>query len=372
MNKLYFSLLLLAAVIASLAAIFGTKALQFKAMGAAADAGGPPPETVATFTVEKQTWSPQLRSIGSIEPKQGVLLETEIGGIVERINFENGQRVEAGDLLVQFDIQVELAELKASQAVARLAEVELERARRLRGSGNVPQSELDRAIAEAERAKADVENIRARIDRKTIEAPFSGQVGIRQINLGQFVPSGAPIVALQANETVYANFSLPQQALDQIEVGYTLHLRSDVYPGRVFEGSLTAISPEIDASTRSVALQGTFDNAEGLLRAGLFVRVELNLPVQNEVTVVPATAILYAPYGNSVYKIEAGDNGPIARQHFVSIGKRKGDFVSIEKGVEPGDTIVSAGAFKLRNGSAVKVNNELAPQPKLNPTPNNS
>ena len=372
MKKVSFSLLLIVALIVVLVTVFGTKVLQFKAMGASAEGMGPPPETVSTFEVVEQVWTKNWRAVGSIEPIQGILLETEIGGVVQSINFENGQNVALGDLLVQLDVEVERAELRAAEALARLAEVELERAKRLRESGNVPQSDLDRAVAEAQRAKAQVDNLQARIDRKTIRAPFSGQVGIRQINLGQFVPSGAPIVALQANETVYANFSLPQQALDKIETGYAIKLTSDVYPERSFEGSLTAISPEIDPTTRSVALQGTFDNADGLLRAGLFVRVEVSLPTKSTVVVVPSTAILYAPYGNSVYKIEHEATGPVARQHFVSLGEHKGDFVSIVKGVEVGEVVVSAGAFKLRNGSTVTINNDLAPEPKLDPKPNNS
>ncbi len=372
MKKIIFSLLLIGALILSIAGIFGTKALQFKTMGEAAEGMVAPPETVSTFVVEQQTWTESFRAVGSIEPIQGVLLETEIAGVVESINFQNGQKVEVGALLVQLDVEVERAELRAAQAQARLAEVELERAQRLRKSGNVPQSDLDRALSEEERTKAQVENLQARIDRKTIRAPFTGQVGIREINLGQYVPAGAPIVALQANEKVYANFTLPQQALDKIETGLEIKLSSDVYPDRIFEGSLTAISPEIDAATRSVALQGTFDNPDALLRAGLFVRVEVSLPYTSKVNVVPATAILYAPYGNSVYKIEESENGKVARQHFISIGERKGDYVSVVKGIEVGDVIVSGGAFKLRNGISVTINNDLAPEPKLDPKPNNS
>lgn len=372
MKKVLFSLLLVAALVLLLAVIFGTKVFQLKSMAAAADGMGPPPETVSTFVIEEQTWTNSLRAIGSIEPIQGVLLETEIAGVVQSINFDNGQAVEVGELLVQLDVKVELAELRAAQALARLAEVELERAKRLRESGNVPQSDLDRAVAEEQRTQAEVENIQARIDRKTIRAPFTGKVGIRQINLGQFVPSGAPIVALQANETVYANFTLPQKALNKLKSGYKIKLISDAYPERTFEGLLTAISPEIDPTTRSVALQGTFENPDGLLQAGLFVRVEVNLPDLSNVIVVPATAILYAPYGNSVYKIEDDENGTIARQHFISTGTRKGDFVSIVKGAEAGDVVVSAGAFKLRNGTSVTINNDLAPKPKLDPKPNNS
>jgi membrane fusion protein (multidrug efflux system) len=372
MKQFVFIFSLLAGLALVLFLVFGTKISQFRAMGAAGEGMKPPPESVATFTVEEQTWKRSIDAVGSIEPTQGVLLEAETAGLVESINFENGQTVEAGSVLVQLNIKVEQAELKAAEAVARLAEVELERAQRLRKGGNVPQSDLDRAIAQEEKTKADVENIKARIARKTIKAPFTGQVGIRRINLGQYLAQGAPIVALQANQRVYVNFTLPQQALGEIESGLPLTLISDAYPEVTFEGKVTAISPEIDPKTRSVQVQGTLENPDGLLRAGLFVRVKVALPQQDRVMAVPATSVLYAPYGNSVYKVEAGEEGLIAKQHFIRIGTRRGDFVSIENGVEVGDDVVSAGAFKLRNGINVNVNNELAPKPELAPTPDNS
>jgi membrane fusion protein (multidrug efflux system) len=373
MKKVIFSILLVGALGLLLFFVFGTKASQFGAMGAAGEGAGPPPETVATFVAEEQAWAQSFRAVGSIEPIQGVLLETETAGIVEAIHFENGQLVERGDILVELDTKVEIAERQAAEALLRLAEVELARAQRLSESGNLPQSDLDRAIAEAQRAEAELENIQALIDRKTIIAPFSGQVGIRQINLGQFVNSGAPIVALQANERVYVNFTLPQQVLRTIEKGFELAVTSNVYPGETFPGTLTALSPEIDPATRSIALQGTLENPDGRLRAGLFVRVELILPGRNQVTAIPATAIRYAPYGDSIYKIEEGeDGGTIARQHFIKIGQRRGDFVSVVEGVEPGEDVVSAGAFKIRNGAPVRINNELAPEPRLDPRPDNS
>lgn len=372
MKKLIFGLILVASVALVLFLVFGTKILQFRAMGAADAEAGPWPETVSTFIVEKQVWERSVEAVGSIEPTQGVLLETEATGLVESINFENGQRVEAGDVLVQLDIKVEEAELRAAEALARLAEVELERATRLRKTGNVPQSDLDRAVAEEERTKADVENIKARIARKTIRAPFSGSVGIRQINLGQFLQVGAAVVPLQANETVYVNFTLPQQALADIENGLPLVVTSDAFPERVFEGIITAVSPEVNVATRAVEVQGTLENPDGELRAGLFVRAKVTLLEEDEVTVVPATAILYAPYGNSIYKVEAGENGQTAVQYFIRTGKRRGDFVSVEKGVEVGDEVVSAGAFKLRNGISITVNNELKPDPQTAPTPDNS
>ena len=345
------------------------------------DAGkrmGPMPESVSTFIAERQSWVDSLQAIGSVEPVQGVRLDAEVAGVVRAINFENGQQVEAGDLLVQLDIEVEQAQLRSNEAIARLAEVEFKRASTLRESGNVPQSQLDRAIADLEKTKADVENVKAVIDRKTIRAPFSGRVGIRQMNLGQYVSQGAPIVTLQSDEQVFVNFTLPQQAIARIAPGMQVSLSSDVYPDRTFKGSLTAISPQIDPITRTVKVQGTLDNPDGLLRAGLFVKVTVTLPVKNEVLVVPATAIVYAPYGNSIYKIESqvdeasGARSTVAKQSFIRIGKRTGDFVSVLEGLEVGDEVVSAGAFKLRNGIQVIINNDMAPAPKLTPEPKNS
>jgi membrane fusion protein (multidrug efflux system) len=378
MNKLIFILSLFVAVVLLLGFLVGTKMMQFGAMAEAGAQGGPPPETVSSTEASTQIWQTHLRAVGTIEPVQGILIESEAAGLVDEIAFENGQEVAKGDLLVQLDVDVEKAQLRSAVATAKLAELEYERAKTLRASGSIPQSRLDSTAADLERAQAEIENINAIIDRKTIEAPFDGRVGIRQINLGQYVPLGAPIVNLQADENVYVNFSLPQKDLSQIDASIPLSVRSDAYPDKVFQGELTAISPEIDARTRSVALQGTLENKEGLLRSGLFVEVELKLPDEQKVVVVPSTAILYAPYGNSVFIIEETSNPDTdaheltAKQKFVRTGRTRGDFVSIVEGLKAGDRIVSAGGFKLRNGSRIQVNNELAPEPELNPSPENT
>lgn len=358
--------------------LVGTKGAQFDAMAEAGKLAVPPLSTVSTFTVEEQTWENSLTAVGSIEPVQGVELEAEIPGIVKAINFKNGQSVAEGDLLVQLGVNVEQAQLKAAEATARLATVELDRAERLIATGSVTQSQLDKAIADQESAKANVENLKAVIARKTIRAPFAGEVGIRQINLGQYVPLGASIVSIQSNDQVFINFTLPQQALAKISTGMEVDLSSDVYPEESFKGTVTAISPQVDSVTRTVEIQGTLDNPDGLLRAGLFVRVSVTLPEKNVVTVVPATAILYAPYGNSIFIVEAATNedgeqaGHTVKQSFIRVNAHKGDFVSITKGLAVGDEVVSAGAFKLRNGSRIVINNDLAPKPELAPTPDNS
>ncbi len=374
MKRASFIIIFVVLILTGLGLIVGTKGLQFAAMSESAENAAPPLATVSSFKVEQQSWVQSLRAVGSIQPVRGVVLEAEAPGLVQSIHFENGQKVNQGDLLVQLDIDVEQARLKAAEATARLAELEFRRAERLRESGNVPQSNLDRAIADMERANAEVENIRAIIDRKTIRAPFSGRVGIRQINLGQFVPLGAPIVPIQAYEKVYVDFSLPQQALATVVEGYRINLKADAYPKRIFEGRVTALSPEIDPATRTIKVQGTLENPDGALRAGLFVRVEVILPEKKTVTAIPATAVLYAPYGDSVYRLteDPDREGIVAKQSFVRLGQTKGDFVEVLEGVKRGDRVVSAGAFKLRNNARVNIDDSNRPAPMLDPVPDNS
>jgi membrane fusion protein, multidrug efflux system len=377
-KKLIFGAIILLGVALALLFIFSTKKAQFAAMAEAGASMVPPPVSVSTFIASEQVWEESLQAIGSIEPVQGVALEAEIPGIVSMINFENGQFVNAGDLMVQLDIKVEQAQLRAAEASARLAVLENERAKKLRESGSVPQSQLDSSSADVEKANAEVDNFKAIISRKTIRAPFSGKVGIRQINLGQYVAQGASIVTLQADEQVFVNFTLPQHALSKLSTGMEIALKSDAYPDKTFTGAITAISPQIDSRTRTIQLQGTLDNPDGLLRAGLFVRVEAKLPTKQTVLVVPSTAINYAPYGNSIYKViekvdeASGESQLIAEQHFIRIGKHKGDFVSVVDGMNKGDEVVSAGAFKLQNGATVMINNDLKPTAELNPNPDNT
>lgn len=372
-KKFIFALSLFALVGLVVGFVLFTKLAQF---GSAEKAGGgPPPETVSTFTVERQVWERGIDAVGTVEPIQGVLLENEVAGVVASIKFENGQPVTAGDILVQLDVKVERAQLRAARADLALAEVEFERNERLRRGGNIPQSQLDRAIAELERSKAEVENIEAIIDRKTIRAPFDGHAGIRQINTGEFLPTGAPIVSVQAFDRVYINFNLPQNSLGKVDEGLKIEVSSDGFPGEAFAGTITAINPLVDPITRSVEIQGTIESTRDQLRSGLFVRVRIQLPEDDEVLVVPSTAILYAPYGNSVYRVVDDDEseaGQVVNQAFVRIGRRQGDFVALEGGVEAGDVIVSAGAFKLRNNAPVRINNDLAPEPENEPTPPNS
>lgn len=377
-SKFKLGLILTTAIALLVGALIAVKVMQIGALKKASAQARPMASTVSTFIAETQNWEQTLNAVGSIQPIQGVELKAEVTGLVSAINFENGQHVKKGDCLLELDVAVEAAQLRSAQASARLAELEYQRSQSLRESGSITQSQLDRARADHDRAQAEVENLQAVIDRKRVYAPFDGELGIRQVNLGQYVNPGTPIVSLQAYQQVYVNFTLPQQKLAQLQTGLQIRLQSQAYPGIVFEGSLTALSPRIDPITRTVEVQGTFDNPDALLRAGLFVRATVVLPKQEAVTVVPATSILYAPYGNSVFTIEpqlndAGvETGLVAKQQLVRSGERRGDFISIIDGIKAGDTVVSAGAFKLRNNSAVTINNELAPQPELAPTPDNS
>ena len=377
-RKFVFALFIFGGLLLLIFFLIATKGLQFKKMAKVGESFQPPPTSVSTSFAEHQSWPRRLNTIGSIEPVKGVRLDAEVPGIVSAINFKNGQEVDEGDVLVQLDIAPEAALLKSNKANAQLANVELTRARRLRDTNSVAQSELDRAQANYDMALAQVKNIEAIIEQKTIRAPFKGRVGIRKINLGQYLSSGTSIVTIQSYDQVFVNFTLPQQQIGQVKTGMPITLESDAYPEKTFEGQLTAISPQIDPTTRTIELQGTLDNENGLLRPGLFVDVTITLSENNKVLAIPATAIIYAPYGNSIFKVQKSvdekTGKPVVKveQAFIRIGQRKGDFVSVLEGLEEGDEIVSAGAFKLRNEMTISIENDMAPAPKLEPNPKNS
>lgn len=356
----------------------GVKALQIGALIAAGKSMTPPPEAVTTAEAAEETWQPSLNAVGSLAAVQGVTLSAEVAGTVSKIAFDSGANVEAGSLLVELDTSVEAAQLRSAEASAELARLNFERAKSLREKNTNSQADLDSADAQAKEADAQVENIRATIAKKKITAPFTGRVGIRQVNLGQFLAVGSPVVSLQSLDPIFVDLSLPQQNLGQIAPGMTARVSTDVYAGRVFEGKVTAINPDLDAVTRSVRLQVTLPNAEGLLRPGMFGTVSIMLPVTEKVLTIPATSVLYAPYGDTVFIVEdkkdekSGEVRKVVRQQFVRLGVAKGDFVSVISGLKPGQTVVSSGVFKLRNGVAVSIHNELSPDAKLEPKPSDS
>jgi membrane fusion protein (multidrug efflux system) len=350
----------------------GIKGLQISTLIAAGKAFVQPPETVSSFVARQETWANTLQAIGSVVAVQGVEITPEVGGLVAKIAFESGAGVKQGDVLIELDSASERAQLRAMEAQAELARLNAERLRLLRAENTVSQADLDAAEASLKQLQASAEAIFAAIEKKIIRAPFAGMLGIRQVNLGEYLDPGEAIVSLQSLAPVFVRFSLPQQELSRLKTGMAVLAWADTYPGRQFEGRLTAINPDLNASTRSVPLQATFENAGQELRPGMFVRVEVVLASEEQLVVIPSTAVLSAPYGNSVYLIEPGTNaagGFVVRQQFVRTGRSRGDFVSVETGVKPGQTVASAGLFKLRNGMAVAVNNEIVPPARENPQP---
>jgi membrane fusion protein (multidrug efflux system) len=333
------------------------------------------PETVTAAEVRQEAWESVLTPVSSLAAVQGVMVSAEMSGKVAAIAFEPGTMVRAGDLLVQQDIDAETAQLRSAEATMALAKVNFERATRLLQEKTYSRSEYDNANAQFKQSAAQVDNINAIIAKKTIRAPFAGALGIRLINLGQMLSPGDAIVSLQALDPVFANFSLPQQQLTKIKPGLNVRIKTDAFPGRIFEGSITAINPQVEAATRNIMVQATIQNPELLLRPGMFATATVVLPEQEKVLAIPATGVLNAPYSDSVFIIEnAPDNstaagGKVVRQQFVRLGVRQGDFVAVTAGLKEGDMVVSTGVFKLRNGQAVAVDNSLAPAFMLAPKP---
>lgn len=369
-KRIFFTIVGLIVLIAVLG---GIKGLQIFRMTAAGKQFVPPPETITSFEVQSKAWETLLTSVGTLEAVQGVMVTAELKGKVENIAFEPGAKVLAGDLLVQQDISSETAQLRASEAAVKLAKITLERTRKLLTEKTVSQSEYDNADAQYKQAAAQADNIRATIAKKTIRAPFAGRLGIRLINLGQTLNEGDAIVSLQSFDPIFVNFSLPQQQLAKVRPGLTVRMTTDALPGRTIEGKITAINPAVDAATRNIEIQATAENPEEQLRPGMFVSVNVVLPTLEKVLPIPATAVLYAPYGDSVFVVEEKKNeknnqpSMIVRQQFIRLGEKRGDFIAVASGLKEGETIASTGVFKLRNGQSVVVNNALSPEFKLMP-----
>jgi len=371
-------ILTIVGLIVLIAVLGGLKSLQISRMIAQGKQFAPPPETVTTAVVHAKSWESFLTSVGSLKAVQGVIVTAELTGKVVHIAFEPGKMVQAGDLLVQQDTSSEVAQLRAAEATVALAEINLKRIKKLLGRETVSQSSYDDADAKFKQAVAQSDNIRAIIEKKTIRAPFAGRLGIRLVNLGQILNEGEPIVSLQSLDPIFVNFFLPQQQLAQVQPGLPVRVTTDALPGQIIEGKITAINAEVDAATRNIRIQATVANTEEHLRPGMFVNVTVVLPVQDKVLAIPATAVLYAPYSDSVFVVEeqrsekSSQPGKVASQQFVRLGEQRGDFVSVVSGLKEGETVVSTGVFKLRNGQAVVVDNTLAPEFKLAPRPDDN
>ncbi len=373
-NKARFILVTLVGLVVLVAALAGVKVMQIRTMIAAGAKMVAPPTAVAAAKAELQSWQPTVDAIGTVTAVQGVNLSTEAAGLVKKISFESGALVKAGDVLVELDSSTEQAQLRAAEATAELAAINLRRAHELRENNTISQSELDSAVSQSQKAVADADNLRALISKKTLTAPFGGRLGIRKINLGQFLSAGTPIVSLQSMDPVYVTFNVPQQQIADVRPDLKVSVLADSRPGEPFVGKVTALASEVDANTRNIEVQATLPNPDGELRPGMFVNVGVLQAKEREVLIVPATAILYASYGNSVYVVEpaAEGDGLVANQKIVRLGKARGDFVEIVSGLKVGEQVVTDGAFKLRPGASVSLHNDRAVEPKLNPTPDNT
>jgi membrane fusion protein (multidrug efflux system) len=359
---------------ATVAVLGGIKGLQIDRMIAHGKQMVPPPEAVTTATAVVQSWESLITAVGSLSAVQGVTVSAELTGKVAQIAFTPGGVVRAGDLLVKQDTSSEEAQLRSAEAAAALARLNIERLGKLLGERTISQSQYDNAEAAYKQAVAQADTIRAAIAKKTIRAPFSGRLGIRQINLGQVINEGQPIVSLQTLDPIFVDFALPQQHLPRLKPGLPVRVATDTLPGETIEGRITALNPQVDAATRNIRVQATVANPEERLRPGMYVNVAVVMPVTRQVLAVPASAVLYAPYSDSVFVVEeaadaAGRPAWTVRQQFAKLGDRHGDFVAVLSGLKEGDTVVSTGVFKLRNGQSVIVQNALSPEFKLHPTP---
>jgi len=349
--------------------------VKFKQVQSAIAAGAawtPPTEAVTSVVAQQEQWPGTMNIIGTVEAVHGVTVSADLAGIVDRINFDSGQSVREGAVLVELDTRQERAQLASLEAQRDLARVNYGRMQQLVNEGVISRVEYDQATAQQKSTEANVAEIRATIARKTVRAPFSGILGIRKANLGQYLASGGAIVPLQSLNPIYVDFGVPQQIAGQIRVGRTLRVTTEDLAGQVFTGRVTAIDSVVDEATRNIQVQATLSNPEGKLRAGMFVQVEAVTGATRSVITLPASAISYAPYGDSVFVITdlkdpKGHTYRGVRQQFVKVDGSRGDQVAVVSGVKPGDEVVSSGVFKLRNGAAVTVNNKV--QPGNNPAP---
>lgn len=374
-KRIFFTVLGLLLLVGALG---GIKGLQVGRMIAQGSQFTPPPETVTTAEVRADHWETLITAVGSLEAVQGVTVTAELSGKIVAIAFEPGSRVVAGDLLVQQDTSSEVAQLRAAEATAELARTNLERGAKLLATHTISRSEYDNFEAQYKQAAAQVDNVRAVIAKKTIRAPFAGRLGIRLVNLGQIINEGEPIVSLQSLDPIFVNFLLPQQQLGALAPDLRVRIGTDGLGTGEMEGRITAINPLVDAATRNLRVQATVANPDERLHPGMFVNVAVVLPQATPVLAMPATAVLYAPYSDSVFVLEAstdaktGQPVTVVRQQFVRLGEKRGDFVAVLSGIREGDRVVSTGVFKLRNGQTVVVDNTLSPEFTLTPQPADS
>jgi membrane fusion protein, multidrug efflux system len=366
---------MLAATMSIVAALGFVKFKQIQTAIAQGAAYQPPPDAVTTLVAREDAWPSTLTAIGTVAAVHGVTVSADLPGVVERISFESGQAVHQGDVLAVLDTRQERAQLAAADAQQELTRITYERMQGLLAEHVISKAEFDQATADHRQAEARTGEIRATIDRKTIRAPFSGILGLRHVNVGQYLSGGDPLVTLESLNPIYVNFGVPQQSAIDVRPGRTVHVTAKA-SGVDVTGHVTAIDSVVDEKTRNVQIQATFSNPDGRLRPGMFVQSEVVLGPEEKVIALPASAISYAPYGDSVFviaDIKSADGRVYkgVRQQFVTLAGSRGDQVAVQSGVKAGDVVVTSGVFKLRNGAAVLVNNSVAPGNNPAPNPEN-
>ena len=361
--------------------VFGMKWFGGKMMNQYFDNMPMPPAVISSATAKSEVWAASLSGVGSVVASNGADVTTESGGIIAALHFESGARVKKGDLLVSLSAATEQADVQRLQAQADLAKSEFARLERLYKLDAISKSELDRAQADLSAARAGADAQRAKLAQKQIRAPFSGQLGIRQVNVGQYLSAGTPIVSLQAINPVFVDFTLPEQDQAAVQNGQTVTVVVDSQPGRKFSGVISAIEPMMDSKTRNFKVRARFDNADEALRPGLFARASIGLAKTASVVTIPQTSVSYNPYGNSVYVIQsvkgkAADGKVtdelVVRRRFIKTGETRGDLVVVTDGLKAGEQVATSGLLKLQNDSKVKINNTVQPSASATPTPTDS
>jgi membrane fusion protein (multidrug efflux system) len=371
-------MILMLGVIAVLLTTLGfIKFRQIQTAVQASSSFQPPPAAVTSIVARQEHWPATMSVIGTMEAVHGVMVSADLPGTVARITFDSGKWVKEGEVLVELDTQQERAQLAALEAQRDLARINFKRMQQLVNEGVISRVDYDQATAQQKQTEANVEEVKATIQRKTIRAPFSGILGIRKVNLGQYLSAGAPVVPLQSMNPIYVNFGVPQQEAGKVRVGSNLRVTEEDLAGQVFGGRVTALDSVVDETTRNVQVQATLSNPQGKLKPGMFVQVEFGVGASRDVITLPASAISYAPYGDSVFiiadlKDPKGQTYRGVRQQFVKVNGSRGDQVAIVSGVKPGDEVVTSGVFKLRNGQGVVVNNKVQPENSPAPKPRDS
>jgi membrane fusion protein (multidrug efflux system) len=368
-------LIMLVLVGAVLGGAFGFKAFVDEKVKEFMAGAGNPPQTVSTTRAVVTQWQPQLEAVGSLRAVKGADLSLEVPGVVEEIDVTSGDDVQAGQVLLRLRGDDEIAKLQSLEAVAQLAQITYDRDLKQLKAQAISQAVVDNDEANLRNNKAQVAQQKAIVDKKVLRAPFAGQLGLRQVDLGQYLSAGTAIVTLQSLTPIYVDFLLPQQAFERIKVGQAVAAKVDAYPGKTFAGEITAFNPRVDAATRNLQVRVTLANADHKLLPGMYATVDIDTGVPQRLVTLPQTAISYNPYGNLVYLVDdkgkdaAGKPLLIARQTFVTTGATRGDQVAVLKGVKEGDVIVTGGQMKLRNGSPLAINNTVKPADDPNPVP---